>query len=726
MIKRLVPFLISCAAGGFLCCCDDSASEDGLEWQPDSAEAALVPAFDAEEQVPDYARDWRMPKGFQGFPERWNARAAAYVTAQQEIQKESCLNALASITGECCGSTDGKMAVGRYRAAWQNFKTLHKRRSEGDYLEFRPGKDLPQNLQWQDGLDQPELGDPHAAKGGTIRLAVQRSFPSTFRPFGPNSNTSVRAYIYDDIDLQLTRIHPATAALIPGTADRWAISEDGRTVYFHIDSQATFSNGDRLTTRDFVTSLFVRTSEYSVEPFYSSYYLGNFSKIAIYGDDVLAVTLASPRFAAAFYAAIPASCTAFYSEFGPDYPTRYLWRVAPTTGGYTVAPKDVVLGRQLVMDRVRNWWAADRRYTRHSCNVDHIVYSFVAEKSKIRELFRVGELDVFSAMSADDWYEGLEMEPVHNGYVNRVYFSNEWPRNSHGIFLNCTSPPFDSRAVRIGFHYALNVNAVINTIYRGDASRLGSFFTGFGRFTNSSIFARPFSPKKARAYFAEAGYVHQGPDGILQKEDGTRLQVVVSSRIDPQHAGAMNILREEAARCGLDLRLEQMDDTVFYARVMDKKYTAAIVSWGFSPPLPNPSPFFLSEFAFRADGSPRPNTSNITATASPTLDAAIQDTTTAVTRADAMRAHHRVQKLIHQDASWVPGWTMSFNRFAQWRWLRWPDTPECRFCPPRYKNPLDSYLYWIDEDMRQETLRARARQELFPEKEIMIPLPSEK
>lgn len=703
--------------------CDGNTRHKGLDWEA-PADKSMPLAFGKEEKVPYYARRWRMPQGFRGFTARWNERARDYVAQSLSARRQECKEAMVRRLRSCPGSPEAVTASIGLRSAMQKSLSLAERRHLGDYLVYKDAASLPADLAWQDGGAQPELGSPEAIKGGSLRLALQRAFPNTLCPFGPNSNNATRRYIYDDIDMPLIRIHPGTGQFIPGTADRWAISADGKTVYFHIDEKARFSNGDPLTARDYVTALYVRTSDYSAEPFYGDFYLSNFSRLATYGNNVIAVTMPFCRPAAAYYAVIPASCTRFYAEFGPDYPTRYLWRYAPTTGAYRIAPDGLILGRQLTLERVKDWWAKDRKYTRYSANVDRIVYSFLSETSKMRELFRMGELDALSARDADFWYEGLEIDSVHRGYIQRVNFSNIWPRNSFGFHLNCAQPPFNDRNVRLGFHHALNIQAVINTIFRGDYERMGSYFSGFGPYTDSSIKALPYSPAKARAYFAAAGYTEEGGDGILRKPDGTRLQIVVSSRIDPVYANSMNLLREDAARCGLDLRMEQMDDTVFFIKVKDKQYAAAIFSWSFSPILPSPGQFFLSRYAFLPDGSPARGTSNITATASPEIDAAILACQNARTEGQAAEAHHRVQRLIADYACWVPGWTTSFWRFAQWRWLRWPDTPEYRFCPPRYYDPLDSQLYWIDPDMMRETQEARAAGRSFPEQEIDVPLPA--
>ena len=716
LLRALLPLLLCCGCG--------EGVRSGAEWQP-PADDTMPPAFAEDENVPDYMRAWRMPEGFQGFTARWNATVQEYIDRQLETQGAELADALnACAVPLPCGAAY-TAAQTRALSAAEAVSAFLRRRGEGDYLRYLPEDALPDNLDWQDGADEPEIGDPQALKGGTLRLGLQRSFPNTLRLFGPNSNNATRRYIYDDITLPLVRLHPATGHIIPGTADRWAVSADGRTVFFHIDEAARFSNGSKLTTRDVLTALYVRTSPHGSEPFFADLYKNSYSHITFYGNNTVAVTLSTARPYAPFYAAVSTDCTAFYAEYAPDYATRYQWRVAPTTGGYTVDTDSLVMGHSLTMKRVKDWWAADRKFTRHSCNVDRISYAFITEPSKLRELFRVGEIDVFSARDADFWYEGLEIDPVRRGFIQRVHFSNMWPRNCFGFHLNCSAPPFNDRNMRLGFHHALNIRHVIDTIFRGDFSRAGSYFGGFGKYTDSSIRALPYSPERARAYFARAGYTEEGPDGILCKPDGTRLQLVVSSRIDPLYSNCMNMLREDAAACGLDLRMEQMDDTVFYLKVKERQYSAAIWSWGFTPPLPDASAFFLSSYAYNADGTPITGTNNITGTNSPSLDRAIIAAQTAGTEEEAVPAQHRVQQLIAATAAWVPGWTTTYWRFAQWRWLRWPDTPGCRFCPPIYFDPLDSHLYWVDEKIKEDTLNARRSGGAFPEQEIVIPLPPE-
>jgi len=49
----------------------------------------------------------------------------------------------------------------------------------------------------------------------------------------------------------LTNMHPETLRAVPGMAERWEISKDGRTYTFHIRKNALWSNGEPLTATDF-------------------------------------------------------------------------------------------------------------------------------------------------------------------------------------------------------------------------------------------------------------------------------------------------------------------------------------------------------------------------------------------------------------------------------------------------------------------------------------------
>jgi microcin C transport system substrate-binding protein len=47
--------------------------------------------------------------------------------------------------------------------------------------------------------------------------------------------------------------------------------------------------------------------------------------------------------------------------------------------------------------------------------------------------------------------------------------------------------------------------------------------------------------------------------------------------------------------------------------------------------------------------------------------------------------------------------------------VKWPDSEETRFSPAVVYEPHEGYAFWIDEDVRKETLEARRSRKTFPE-----------
>jgi microcin C transport system substrate-binding protein len=589
------------------------------------------------------------------------------------------------------------------------------RESLGDYLKTGSPADIPADLVWKDGMEQPEIGDPAARKGGVFRRFVE-TFPPTIRPFGDNSNNSFRGDLYDYIDVPLVSLHPETMELIPGLAKQWAVSSDGRTVYFRIDPEARYSDGKPVLAPHFQIGVYVRVSDYLVNPFQKQFFRENISQIAVYDDRTLSVSLPEANlFAAVNAGAIQPASPDFYSEYGADYSERYQWRFPPTTGAYKVLEEDIVKGSSITQTRVKDWWARDRKFYRYRYNPDKIVNTVVRDESKAFELFRAGELDTALITRPELWYEKCQIEPVYNGYIERVTFYNRYPKVPRGLYLNVTKPPLDNPDVRIGIHHAMNWQKVIDVMFRGDYQRLNAFHEGFGRLSDPSIRARPYSVDLARDAFRRAGYASEDREGYLTKPDGTRLTVAVTYPKMPIVDSLLAILREDAKACGLELRLDGLEFTVAYKKEMQKQHEIAFGSWLVQPPLPDYYQYLHSSTARDEKGNPKPQTNNLFVWSRPDADILCEKVRTGATVEEVSEAAIRLQHIVHDEALFAPGYSVDFVRVGSWRWVRWPDSENTRFCPPVVYNPHEVFVFWIDEDIRTETQAARRSGKTFPE-----------
>lgn len=582
---------------------------------------------------------------------------------------------------------------------------------EGPVVEWKRSDELPADLHWEDGHSLPDIGDPRAIKGGILRLRNVGPAPSTLRTFGANSRQFFRYSMYDTVQLKLTELHPTAVCPMPAVANRWAVSTDGRTVFFHIDPEAKYSNGRRVRAGDFAFAWYVRCHPYAKDPSAISFLKRKAEKLTIFGDSALALTLQSSRPLTPYVASclLPAEEPGFYAEYGSDYLERYQWRAAPTTGAYEVKPKLMKRGRTITLSHVKNWWAKDKKFYRFTANVDAIEHHFIPDEAQAWELFLKNELDLMTVRKISSWQDKLERSEVYNGLIEKHTFYARYPMPPYGIFLNTLVSPTNDLNVRLGIQHALDMRGTIDAVSRGTGERKRGYSEGYGMWSLNGLEERRFDPLLAREYFRRAGYSECGEDGILRKKDGTRLRITLSyAEGSPQTAGMAAWLRQHALPCGLEIVPDCADAVSIAAKVFNKKYQSAYWVTALPSPLPDHEAAFHSRFAHT-------ESDNITGTSDAEMDAALEAESAASSPEELKTASLHVQQLIYDGAAYVPGWKENCVRIANWRYVRFPDTPETQFSTPAPYDVEEAHLYWIDPSLQHSVRRARRTGETFPE-----------
>ena len=655
-----------------------------------------------------------MPAVFDGFVERWNRsveRELRRELAAGEQQRE--LLTVSRGEGDGCRLAERERSVER----------LRRRLEEGDHIRVLPLEKMPSGLEWHTGMEEPEIGDPRAVKGGQVRLWINTPFPGALRAFGPGSENFFNYSAIDNVWIPLVGLHPETFRPIPGLADRWAVSADGRTVFYHLDPEAAYSDGRPVRAEDFLLNICLRTSDAARDPFWTALFRSTFDRITVYGDSVIALTVPSPRPLLPYMACVdfhPAH-PGFYHDFNALFLERYQWKAAPNTGGYMVVPGKIRQGERITLARVKSWWAKDRKYYRYSCNADQVEHVFVNLENKAIEMFRRGDLDMMNIRKPEIWEGKLELPEVHRGYIDKYSLEAGYACPPYGLYLNCSDGMLRNTDIRKGLAHAVNMGMVIDSLFRGNMRRLGSYMEGYGDLT-LPLKAPEYSKKKAMEYFARAGFREMGEDGILKNERGARLCLELTFA-DSSHVmtNVCSIIRQEALKCGVALKLDPLTYSVCSRKVFEKRYQAALWAWPLDTPFPRLYETFASELAYDGRGNSVGNTNNIFAVADAELDAALDVEREAPDYPALKEALHRAQKRIHDLCIWIPGWREPYTHIACWRWIRWPESPT-RFCSPRLYNPLESHLYWVDDKMKKETQDARRRGIPFEERHEVIRL----
>ncbi|OYW77470.1 MAG: hypothetical protein B7Z37_04325 [Verrucomicrobia bacterium 12-59-8] len=615
----------------------------------------------------------------------------------------------AAVVSACSKSEDSRFPpydnTAEVQAYWK---------SKPEFFQWKTLADLPADLKWESGANVPEFGDPRAKKGGTFH-DWHLSYPPTFRNFGPDGGNAFRAEHHDNIEISLVMRHPDEDAWIPGLAKEWAISKDRKTVYYRLHDNLTYSDGKPVVVEDFFMTFFVMTSPHIKDPWYNDWYTKEYAAIAKYDERTLSITLPEPKPDPLWYADVPTSPQSFFRELGPDFPARYQWRITPVTGAYAIDPALLKRGRSITLSRVKDWWARDLKHFRYINNVDFIEYKIIASPDKAFEMFRQGQIDYYLAGLPRYWYDKTEIPEIYHGYIERHKFYNEYPQVTWGIRINESKPPLDNLDVRLGINYAMNFEKVIEVDFRGDKTRMNTTESGFGKFTNPSIRARPYDPVKARECFAKAGYTIPGPDGILKNAEGKRISFTLTTFNSSTITPVMLRLKEEAKKAGLEMNIEGLDGTQMYKKLDQKKHELAFAGFGARPPYPRFWDDFHSSNAFKIgkDGKREivTDTNNMTQTADPALDPIIDRHRLAQTEDEVQKLSWELSQLIHERASVIPAWESTFYRYLSWRWIQWPKNGNAR----KSREPLDSHMFWIDEDIKRETKEAMREDKDFGE-----------
>ena len=195
---------------------------------------------------------------------------------------------------------------------------------------------LPEGLEWVTNVNDPVWSSPEATIGGTFNTSVL-SFPLTLRTVGPDSNDSFSAY-KRYTNLGLVSIHPNTLNFIPQLATHWAFGPDGKTVYYRLDPDARWSDGELVTADDYLFTIDFMRSEHIVAPWYNNHYTNQIVSVVKYDDYTISVegATAKPREELLYEYGLNPTPRHFH-KLDENWVQDYNWRSEPGTGAYRIS-----------------------------------------------------------------------------------------------------------------------------------------------------------------------------------------------------------------------------------------------------------------------------------------------------------------------------------------------------------------------------------------------------
>ncbi|GAA4253673.1 ABC transporter substrate-binding protein [Dactylosporangium darangshiense] len=386
-------------------------------------------------------------------------------------------------------------------------------------------------------------------QGGSLTWAVETE-PITFNPH-LYAQAKARLLVWNSFEALLT--HDDKGGYLPWLARSYDVSADGLTYTFKLRDDVTFHDGEKFdaaAVKANLDQLFVP----GYAPGVTATQLKNFKDAQIVDPTTIAVHLKQPDVLILDF---------FASPQGAQISPKSLKSPNLKAGG-----PDVVGTGPFILDRYTkgqevhykknpayNWAPANAGH-QGAAYLDGITYRFLKESSVRVGALTSGQVDVIEGVPATE--QGLVKADPNLQFAQHLNSGT-----AYNYYFNQTRAPFDDIRVRKAFRDAVDVDAVLQGVYRGTATRAWSILSPSGPFYDPSL-EKSYGNNAAEAnsLLDQAGWATKDADGFRTK-DGKRLtvRIVLSAPFvrDKRDILAQAVQAAVKQSAGIDLQVKVVD-----------------------------------------------------------------------------------------------------------------------------------------------------------------------
>lgn len=504
--------------------------------------------------------------------------------------------------------------------------------------------------------DHLSYANPAAPKGGTLRQAAIGTF-DTLNPYTIKGTAAQGlSLVYDRL---MARVWDEPFTMYPLIAESVEVPPDRSSLTVHINPKARFQDGSPITADDVIFS-FETLRENGRPNMRRVYKL--VSKAEKTDKLTVKFTLGDgyDRETVMILAMMPVLSKAWWS--GRDFNATLL-EPPLLNGPYRIASVDP--GRQIVYERVKDYWAADLPVNKGQFNFDRMVQDYYRDDTVAFEAFKAGEFDLRREFDAGKWASAYDFAAIQKKLVTAEALPHGRPERVRSLIYNARRPPFDDRRVREALEYALDFDWINTNLYHGQYKRVASYFP------NSSLAAAgppdaaqlavlaPWKDKlppevfgpawqppatgsknqranllKADALLKRAGWVVKGGKRV-RTDDPSRaftFEIILNAPGDEKIALAF---ARGLHRLGIEVTIRVLDSAAFLGRLNDYDYDMVLYDW-----LNTLSPGTEQVLYWGCESGKQPGRFNYAGICDPAIDA-IAQSIAATTSRDELEARVR-------------------------------------------------------------------------------------
>ena len=400
-----------------------------------------------------------------------------------------------------------------------------------------------------------------AATPKDILIEVGEHGPNSLDPMTPAANELsqlVAWQIYDRLVTHAMKTLPDgkvmydATKLEPELATSWEVSDDGKTMIFHLRKDASFHDGSPVTAADVKWSFdraIAAGGFPAIQMAAGSYTDPN--SFSVVDDHTFKISLSAPNKLAMPDLAVPVpdivNSKLALAHATTEDPWALNWTRDHDAGGGPFKVSSWKAGDQIVFDRFDDWKSGP------TPQLKRVVYREIESAGTRRALLEKGDVDVSVGLPPKDYAE-LAAE----GKVNVIgtLMQNEM----FHVDMNVTMKPFDDKRVRQAIAYALPYDAIMKqALYERAVAMYGA--DPAAAYPPIWPTASPYKTDldKAKALLTSAGY----PDGFK-----TELFIDMSQSTIQEPMALL--IQEQLKKLGIEVNITKIPGSEWFAKMGSK------------------------------------------------------------------------------------------------------------------------------------------------------------
>jgi len=409
-----------------------------------------------------------------------------------------------------------------------------------------------------------------AAQAKTFVYCSEGS-PEGFNPVFYTAGTTFDATARNVFD-GLTQFERGTTQVVPGLAESWEVSEDGKTYTFNLRKGVKFHSAPHFTpTREFNADDVLWSFNRQFDPEHPYHEVGAASyeyfnsmsmpdlieRIEKVDDHTVRIHLTRPEAPMIANLAMP-----FASIFSAEYAEAMMEAGTPEkVDSYPIAtgPFEFVAYQKDAIIR----YEAFEDYWQGRAPLDKLVFAITPDASVRYAKLQAGECHLMPYPNPADLAQMREDEDIK--------LQSREGLNVGYLGFNTKKEPFTDVDVRRALSMAVNKDAIIEAVFQGAGRKAKNPIPPTMWSYNEEVEDYPYDPEAAKALLAEAGY----PDGF----ETDIWAMPVQRPYNPNARRMAEIIQADWKKVGVDAEIVSYEWGEYLKRSKDGEHQTVLLGW---------------------------------------------------------------------------------------------------------------------------------------------------